>query len=721
MREIVEQRAGHRALAALKLKTACAVLWSVVVAFAAWSCERSPTGVDAEPVTPPLFSHAPPGPYAYAVDVNNYHLTLTDGDGYYSEGKPLRDGSYKESSVLYGGGLAYGNGPASVFYYDPQGIGASFKTTWPADGGLVVDVLAPGPYAEHQTVTVMLESVDAQYQSRVPLGLVTVRETFAYTAPPDDDYIILKYTLDNFTSKDVTGLHLGQVLDIDAGSLAGDDFVQYDAANQLAFVTSAAPDVVSGQLVLEGGVSSYQRWWVGQDPWPLAAWYALLSGGMGPQGRWGPDDVRHLLAAGPVTIPAGGATVIAFALVAGDDPADLYVNAAAAKAKWASLPAAAKGPYTTPLTDLSIAPRVINLAAPGMFNVLFEFRSAAEAAKAVSAICSGARPFRANEMKGTRVRAFFHTADLYARLRPGEPIVCDGRLSDGTRFIGADDPRLMRAMAPFTRLTFNPANDVDPSWSPDGKSIVFASDRGRASGDYAIWRMDVGAGEAGAVQVTPAGGREPDWSPDGSTIVFSGGNIFTVPAGGGDRTALTGPESGVDWTPRYSPDGTEIVFRREPPGGRLEIWKMTAAGELTGPPAVRLAFEGEWQHQPAWSPDGERIYFVSVDPRPGGFGIYTVDAATGEPATEITGREEGWENYGEPAPSPDGRTLAFLSAGQSFSNIILQDLRTGTHSAVLTDPPLVAYPFVNLEYSPDGKRLLFVSGHDIYVVEVPRM
>jgi TolB protein len=223
--------------------------------------------------------------------------------------------------------------------------------------------------------------------------------------------------------------------------------------------------------------------------------------------------------------------------------------------------------------------------------------------------------------------------------------------------------------------------------------------------------------------VTPQGfwGRQPDWSPDGSTIVFSGGNIFTVPADGGSLTALTQPPS-VSWYPQYSPDGTEIVFRREPPpGGHPEIWKMTAAGELAGPPAVRLAFEGAWQDTPAWSPDGERIYFVSVDPRPGGFGIYTVDASTGEPATEITGREEGWEHYAEPAPSPDGRTLAFLAAGQSFSNIILQDLRTGTHSAVLTDPPMGAYPFVNLEYSPDGKRLLFVSGHDIYVVAVPKM
>jgi ABC-2 type transport system permease protein len=113
--------------------------------------------------------------------------------------------------------------------------------------------------------------------------------------------------------------------------------------------------------------------------------------------------------------------------------------------------------------------------------------------------------------------------------------------------------------------------------------------------------------------------------------------------------------------------------------------------------------------------------FVSGDPRPGHFGIYTVDASAGEPATLITGEEEFWEHFEEPAPSPDGRTLAFLSAGTAFVHIILHDLRTGTHSAILTDPPLNAWPFVNLEYSPDGTRLLFVSGHDIYVLDVSKM
>jgi len=689
--------------------------------FALWGCDVSPTATDAARIPTPQFTHGYQAPYSFPIEVNNFHLTLADGTYDYGQ-SPLMNGVYNGVPVLYGGGLVYGNGPASVFFYNPNRNGFSFKATYQRPMQQLYDEFAPGPFADHQTVTVLLEALGGQSQTRVPIGLVTVRETYAYTTPPDDDYIIVKYTLNNFTSKDVTGLYLGQDLDPDVGSNPADDVVQYDPANKLAFVTSQVPDVAFGQQVLAGEVTTYKRWPIGADAWLLAVWYGRLSSGMAPPAAFGPGDVRMLLAGGPVTIPAGGSTVIAFALVAGDDEADLRVNAAAAKAKWDGLSADARGPYTTPLTDMSVTPRVLNLAAPGMFNVLFEFATAADAARARAVVCSGAQPFRANEIHGRTVRGFFHTADLSARLSPGEPIVCDGRFSDNTRFLGADDPVLMRTIVPVTRLTSGDAQDVEPSWSPDGRSIVFASDRGRAPEDYSIWRMDLAAGEASAVQITSAGGTQPDWSPDGSTIVFSGGNIFTVPADGGTPTALTEPPS-HSWYPRYSPDGTEIAFRRHIPPAAPEAWKMTAAGELAGPPAVRLTYG--CQDKPAWSPDGELIYFVSAgEPRPGGFGIYAVNASTGEspsePATQVTPDESYWAHYSEPAASPDGRTLAFLSAGADAVQIILQDLGTGTHSAVLTDPTLNVWPFGNLEFSPDGKQLLFAAGGDIYVVNVPK-
>ncbi len=416
------------------------------------SCERSPTVADSEPAVNPLFTYGVAPPYTVPVEVNNYHLYLTEG-GWNSDGKPLQGGTYRGSQVLYAGGLAYGNGPASVFYYYPAGTGRSFKGTFPADERFLFDVFESGPYADHHTVTVMLEAVDDQFQSRVPLGLVTARETFAYTDLENDDYIILKYTLNNFTREDVTNLYLGQVLDVDVGSNSNDDVIQYDPDVPMVSIGSQTTDVFSGHVVLAGGVSVYKRWQIGQDPWPLARWYERLSGEMDGGGSFGPTDVRHLLANGPVTIPAGGSRVIAFALVGGDDAADLDANAAAAKAKWASLPSAARGPYSTPLAAVSITPRVLNLDAPGVFSVLFEFRSAAEAAQSniegfAGVICSGARAFRANSASGKRVRAFFHTDDLDVRLKPGEPVVCEGRLADGTRYFGGDTPTLREEFPP---------------------------------------------------------------------------------------------------------------------------------------------------------------------------------------------------------------------------------------------------------------------------------
>jgi len=113
----------------------------------------------------------------------------------------------------------------------------------------------------------------------------------------------------------------------------------------------------------------------------------------------------------------------------------------------------------------------------------------------------------------------------------------------------------------LVRLTNHPSNDFNPSWSPDGTKIAFASDRG--DGDYDVYVMNSDGG--GLTQLTddPADDATPDWSPDGTEIVFESArgsaldneDVYKMDADGSNETQLTDdPEA--DGSPAFSPDGT---------------------------------------------------------------------------------------------------------------------------------------------------------------------
>lgn len=207
-------------------------------------------------------------------------------------------------------------------------------------------MFAPGPLADHQTVTLQIESPNS---GQTELGLIVARETFAYSSPPDDDYIIFKYTVFNPGSTTLSGLHIGQILDLDLALVPdttasfGDDIVEFDTGDEVARVTSNSPELVAGHVLLTDAVTSYRPWGIPssrEDPatGDNATWFLFLSGGIVDAGAFGPSDIRHLLSHGPVSIAPGGSRVVAFALIGGDDLEDLAANVAAARAKWATLP-----------------------------------------------------------------------------------------------------------------------------------------------------------------------------------------------------------------------------------------------------------------------------------------------------------------------------------------------------------------------------------------------
>lgn len=117
----------------------------------------------------------------------------------------------------------------------------------------------------------------------------------------------------------------------------------------------------------------------------------------------------------------------------------------------------------------------------------------------------------------------------------------------------------------FGRMDLN----IEPTWSPDGKEIIFLSNHGIPLGSGALWRMPAepnGMAKARMIRREETLYRtRPDWSPDGTRITYSshlGGqfdNLFVVPAEGGEPYKMTfGPWD--HFHPRWSPDGHRIAY-----------------------------------------------------------------------------------------------------------------------------------------------------------------
>ena len=161
-----------------------------------------------------------------------------------------------------------------------------------------------------------------------------------------------------------------------------------------------------------------------------------------------------------------------------------------------------------------------------------------------------------------------------------------------------------------TRITTGNEVTEDVDVSPDGRWLVFDSDRG---GNPDLYVMPAAGGEARQITTDPAGDFSGDWSPDGRRIVFHslrGGNrnIYTVDADGTNLHQWTsGPGQRLD--PDWAPDGKTIVFEMigpEPGRHGLIILPLADSARQELLPVKT----GDYAH---WSPDGRSIVYHDPD------------------------------------------------------------------------------------------------------------
>lgn len=236
----------------------------------------------------------------------------------------------------------------------------------------------------------------------------------------------------------------------------------------------------------------------------------------------------------------------------------------------------------------------------------------------------------------------------------------------------------------MTRLTVTKDHDSGPTWSPDGMRIAFMSEKG---GNHDIYVMNADGSEVSRLTNDPADDFGAAWSPDGEWISFTSnrdGNldIYLMEPDGSNLIRLT-DAPGTDANPAWSPDGTKIAFSSDRDGD-LDIYVM----DINGSNLVRLTDNLAQDVDPSWSPDGKRIIFSSnrdyPDPEDytsldNNWEIYVMAAdgsdatrLTDHPAYDIAGR---W--------SPDGDRILFVSTRDGEFRIYMMNT-DGSNLARLT-------------------------------------
>jgi TolB protein len=283
---------------------------------------------------------------------------------------------------------------------------------------------------------------------------------------------------------------------------------------------------------------------------------------------------------------------------------------------------------------------------------------------------------------------------------------------------------------------------TDPSWSPDGKRIVFtdsldfSSDCGIETALFVIdgngtdrHRLAFDAGECSSPM-------NAAWSPDGGRIALDDarGGIWLVDSDGTGLRPLLRGDWGA-WTPAVTADGSTVGFNdpgkgfflmnvdgtnlRAASGGQNASWapdgRRVADENDIGIALVNVDGSG-WDQiledegigdpskfQPAWSPDGAKIAYVEGD----GDGYISVFSLAGRKGRVLTRAGNDFE----PAWSPNGQKIAFdhgkgIAVMNADGSRVHRLIRNGSQPA----------------WSPDGKRIAFVhyvgQNSEIYVVNV---
>ena len=277
------------------------------------------------------------------------------------------------------------------------------------------------------------------------------------------------------------------------------------------------------------------------------------------------------------------------------------------------------------------------------------------------------------------------------------------------------------------RIAVDEGSWMNVDVSPDGRTIAFD-----LLGD--IYTMPIAGGTPTRIADGLAFEHQPRFSPDGRRIAFTsdrggGDNIWVMNVDGSDKRQVTKEDFRLLNQPTWSPDGRFIAAKKHFTTGRSlgtgEVWLYHVSGG-GGVQLVKRASEVLQKElgEPTYAPDGKAIYYTrNVSPGPifeyaqnsrtALFDIERYDIGTGEVTTAVS----GVGGSVRPAPSRDGKRIAFVRRDNNVSKLWVKDFATGAERIVygpldrdVQETWAVTGVYPNIAWTPGDEGIVFWAG-----------